>query len=64
MKYELILETELYDLFKSFPHDYKGLKKALNRVHFERKKAGFRSAKIISERDGEIFALDFRFHLA
>lgn len=64
MKYELILETEMFNSFSSFPHNSKGLQAALDKVDRARKKSGFRSAKIISDRDGEVFSLDFNLSIA
>lgn len=64
MKYELILETEIFNSFSSFPHNREGLERALDKVNRARKKSGFRSAKIISDRDGEVFALDFNLSIA
>ncbi len=58
MKYELILETATCLSFSVFPHDRKGLTAAFDRVNLERNKDGFLSAKIVSDRDGEVFALD------
>ena len=58
MKYELILETATCLSFSVFPHDRKGLIAAFDRVNEERNKDGFQSAKIVSDRDGEVFALD------
>jgi hypothetical protein len=58
MKYELILETENFNAFASFPHNREGLDKAFDRINRERKKSTFRCAKIVSDRDGEIFVLD------
>lgn len=63
MKYELILETKSFNSLRVFPHNRKGLEKALDEVNFERKKSGFRSAKIVSDRDGEVFALDMAFSI-
>lgn len=51
--------TDACDSFSNYPHTRKGLEKALDRVDRERSKDGFQSAKIVSDRDGEVFALDF-----
>jgi hypothetical protein len=64
MKYKLFLETESLISFSIFPHNREGLEKALDKVDAERKKSGFRSAKIVSNRDGEVFALDMSLALA
>jgi hypothetical protein len=58
MKYELILETATCLSFSVFPHDRKGLTAAFDRVNLERNKDGFLSAKIVSDRDGDVFVLD------
>ena len=58
MKYELILETVNCDSFTNFPHTREGLTAAFVRVSEERVKEGFQSARIDSDRDGEVFALD------
>ena len=58
MKYELIIVTGACNSFSTYAHTRQGLEKALDRVDKERKKAGFQSAKIVSGRDGEVFALD------
>jgi hypothetical protein len=58
MKYELILATDTCDSFSNYPHTREGLEKALDRVDKVRSKDGFQSARIISSRDGEVFALD------
>ena len=59
MKYELILGTVACDSFSTYPHNREGLENALDRVNSERKKKGFQYAKIVSDRDGEVFALDY-----
>jgi len=41
MKYELILETENFNAFASFPHNREGLDKAFDRINRERKKSTF-----------------------
>ena len=51
--------TDACDSFSNYPHTREGLEKALDRVDRERSKDGFQSAKIVSDRDGEVFALDF-----
>ena len=61
MKYELILVTEVCNSFSTYDHTRQGLEKALDRVDKERKKAGFQYAKIVSDRDGEVFSLDLSF---
>jgi len=58
MKYELILQTATCDSFSTFAHTREGLTAAFERLDRERLKEGFQSAKIVSDRDGEVFALD------
>lgn len=58
MRYELILETVNCDSFTNFPHTREGLTAAFVRISEERVKEGFQSARIVSDRDGEVFALD------
>ena len=58
MKYELILETTVCDSFSVYPHTREGLTAAFVRISEERVKEGFQSARIVSDRDGEVFALD------
>lgn len=58
MKYELILATVACDSFSNYPHTREGLEKAFDKVDKARSKDGFQSARIISSRDGEVFALD------
>ena len=58
MKYELALETTNCDSFTTFPHTREGLKAAFVRISEERVKEGFQSARIVSDRDGEVFCLD------
>jgi hypothetical protein len=58
MKYELILETVNCDSFTTFPHTREGLTAAFVRISEERSKDGFQSAKIVSDRDGDVFVLD------
>ena len=58
MKYELILETVNCDSFTNFPHTREGLTAAFVRISEARIKTGFQSARIVSDRDGEVFALD------
>jgi hypothetical protein len=58
MKYELILVTDACDSFSNYPHTREGLENALDRVNKVRSRDGFQSARIVSSRDGEVFALD------
>ena len=58
MKYELALETVNCDSFTTFPHTREGLTAAFVRISEERTKEGFQSVRIVSDRDGEVFALD------
>ena len=58
MKYELILVTEACNSFSNYDHTRQGLEKALDRVDKVRSRDGFKSANIVSDRDGEVFALD------
>ena len=58
MKYELMIDTDNFTAFSTYPHTREGLNKALDRVDNERSRDGFQSAKITSSRDGEVFALD------
>jgi hypothetical protein len=58
MKYELIIATDTCDSFLNYPHTREGLEKAFDRVNKVRSKDGFQYARIISDRDGEVFALD------
>jgi hypothetical protein len=58
MKYELALETVNCDSFTIYPHTREGLTAAFVRISKERAKEGFQSARIVSDRDGEIFSLD------
>ena len=61
MKYTLMIDTDTCTSFSTYPHTREGLDKALDRVDKERKKAGFQYAKIVSDRDGEVFTLDLSF---
>lgn len=58
MKYELMIDTDNFTAFSTYPHTREGLNQALNRVDKVRSRDGFQSAKITSSRDGEVFALD------
>jgi hypothetical protein len=58
MKYELTIESEVCDSITVFPHTREGLTAAFVRISEARTKKGFQSARIVSERDGEVFALD------
>lgn len=58
MKYELTIESEACDSITVFPHTREGLTAAFVRISEARIKKGFQSARIVSERDGEVFALD------
>lgn len=58
MKYELTIETQTSNTITVFPHTREGLIEAFNQVHIERSKTGFQFAKIVSYRDGEIFAFE------
>ena len=58
MKYELILETTACDSFSVYPHTREGLTAAFIRISEERVKEGFQTARIVSDRDGEVFCLD------
>ena len=58
MKYELMIDTDNFTAFSTYPHTREGLSQALNRVDKVRSRDGFQSAKITSSRDGEVFALD------
>jgi hypothetical protein len=61
MKYELILQTVSCDSFSTFAHTREGLTAAFERLDRERLKEGFQSAKIVSDRDGDVFVLDHNF---
>ena len=61
MKYELILQTATCDSFSTFPHTREGLTAAFERLDRERLKEGFQCAKIVSDRDGDVFVLDHNF---
>ena len=58
MKYELMIDTDNFTAFSTYPHTREGLNQALDRVDKVRSRDGFQSAKITSSRDGEVFALD------
>jgi hypothetical protein len=58
MKYELTIETQACDSITFFPHTREGLTAAFVRVSEARFKEGFQSARIVSDRDGEVFCLD------
>ena len=58
MKYELMIDTDNFTAFSTYPHTREGLNQALDRVDKVRSRVGFQSAKITSSRDGEVFALD------
>ena len=58
MKYELTIESEACDSITFYPHTREGLTAAFVRISEARIKKGFQSARIVSERDGEVFALD------
>lgn len=58
MKYELTIESATCDSITVFPHTREGLTAAFVRISEARIKEGFRSARIVSDRDGEVFALD------
>ena len=61
MKYELILETATCLSYSNFAHTREGLTAAFIRISEERVKEGFLSAKIVSDRDGDVFVLDCNF---
>ena len=61
MKYELILQTATCDSYSTFAHTREGLTAAFARLDRERVKEGFQSAKIVSDRDGDVFVLDHNF---
>ena len=58
MKYTLMLDTDTCTSFSTYPHTRESLDKALDRVDKVRSKDGFKSANIVFDRDGEVFALD------
>lgn len=58
MKYELMIDTDNFTAFSTYPYTREGLNQALDRVDKVRSRDGFQSAKITSSRDGEVFALD------
>jgi hypothetical protein len=58
MKYELILETATCLSYSNFAHTREGLTAAFVRISEERVKEGFLSAKIVSDRDGDVFSID------
>ncbi len=53
-----MLDTDHFASFSTYPHTREGLNKALDRVDNERSRDGFKSANIVSDRDGEVFAID------
>jgi hypothetical protein len=58
MKYELTIESKVCDSITVFPHTREGLTAAFVRISEVRFNEGFQSARIVSDRDGEVFALD------
>ena len=58
MKYKLMIDTDNFTSFSTYPHAREGLNEALDRVDKLRSRDGFKSANIVSDRDGEVFALD------
>jgi hypothetical protein len=58
MKYTLMLDTDNFTSFSTYPHTREGLNQALDRVDKVRSRDGFKTANIISDRDGEVFVLD------
>ena len=58
MKYELTIESATCDSITVFPHTREGLTAAFVHISEARIKEGFQSARIVSDRDGEVFALD------
>lgn len=58
MKYELTIESKVCDSITVFPHTREGLTSAFVRISEVRFKEGFQSARIVSDRDGEVFTLD------
>lgn len=58
MKYELTIESTVCDSITVYPHTREGLTAAFVRISVARTKKDFQSAKIVSDRDGEVFSLD------
>ncbi len=58
MKYKLMIDTDNFTSFSTYPHTREGLNEALDREDKLRSRDGFKSANIVSDRDGEVFALD------
>ena len=58
MKYKLMIDTDNFTSFSTYPHTREGLNEALDRVDKLRSRDGFKAANIVSDRDGEVFALD------
>ncbi len=58
MKYQMMIDTDTCTSFSTYPHTREGLDKALDRVDKVRSRDGFKYANIVSDRDGEVFALD------
>ena len=58
MKYKLMIDTDTCTSFSTYPHTREGLNEAIDRVDKLRSRDGFQSANIVSDRDGEVFALD------
>jgi hypothetical protein len=58
MKYTLMLDTDHFASFSTYPHTREGLNKALDRINKVRSRDGFKYANIVSDRDGEVFVLD------
>ena len=58
MKYKLMIDTDTCTSFSTYPHTREGLNEALDRVDKVRSRDGFKAANIVSDRDGEVFALD------
>ena len=58
MKYKLMIDTDNFTSFSTYPHTREGLNEALDRVDKLRSRDGCKAANIVSDRDGEVFALD------
>lgn len=58
MKYKLMINTDNFTVFSTHSHTREGLNEALDRVNKVRSRDGFQSANIVSDRDGEVFAID------
>jgi len=58
MKYELTIESEVCDSITIYPHTREGLTAAFVRISEARMKVGFECARIVSDRDGEVFCVD------